>query len=218
MCTPNPTGDAPDVGLSRAPSSSTNRESSNPTLALEVMLARNDLTTFVQQQAAATARRLGFSYEACGDAPCTYQQLRAAFAESIDGGTPLLISDRHCDDSIYLTREDNVRFRFWHDTAHVRLGLSFNLDDELELATWHLQQLQAAGYPRTSLPWRVLHADLVGQIHLMALIGRFPIQQRRFVTDCIEYGLEAGLLEEIRRIPDPDSPVAARTHTLVPAP
>lgn len=187
----------------------------NPALALELVLARNNLTGFVRQQAGQTAERLGFGYEACPDAPSTYQQLRGAYNESTDSGTPLLISNLFCDDSIYFRPEDNVRFRFWHDTSHIRMGVSFALSDELELALWHLNQLERAGFPVDSMPWRVLHADLVGQIQLMGLIGRFPINQRRFVNECIEYGFEVGLMEEIRRIPAPDAPSQTRSDILI---
>lgn len=189
----------------------------NPTLALELVLARGDLSRFVQQRAAEAEQRLGFTFEGCSDAPSTYQQLRGAHNESVDSGTPLPISNLYCDSTIFFTAQDNVRFRFWHDTSHIQLGVSFSLDDELELAQWHLQQLERAGFPKDCLPWRVFHADLVGQIQLMALIGRFPIHQRRFVTDIIEYGFEQGLLEEIRRVPDPGRPQRSRTDTLVTA-
>jgi len=194
---------------------STHEPTTSPTLELELVLVRENLSSFVRRQARDAALRLGFSYEACPDAPSTYQQLRGAYTESTESGTPLLISNLFCDDSIYLTPEDNIRFRFWHDTSHIKLGVSFALEDEMELALWHLDQLERAGYPPTSLPWKVFHADLVGQIQLMALIGRFPINQRRFVTECMEYGFDTGLLEEIRRIPEPEAPTQSRSDTLV---
>lgn len=191
------------------------RKDDSPVLALEIVLARNDLTTFVRQQAFDAEQRLGFSIRACADAPSTYQQLRGAYVESQASGEPLAVSNLYCADSVYLNPRDNVLFRFWHDTSHVKLGVSFALDDELELALWHLEQCTRAGFPTGSLPWMVLHADLVGQIQLMGLIGRFPINQRRFVTECIEYGFETGLLEEIRRIPEPEAPCQTRSDNLV---
>ncbi|MBB2890952.1 hypothetical protein [Flexivirga oryzae] len=187
----------------------------SPALALEIMLARDDLTRFVQQQARETAARVGFSYEACPDAPSTYQQLRGAYEESTANGTPLPISNLFCDTSIFFDPEDNVRFRFWHDVSHIEHGLSFGLADETELALWQLDQAEKYGFPKGSLPWTLLHHDFIGQIQLMALIGRFPIHQRRFVTDCIEYGYDHGLLEEIRRVPAPDAPAQTRSDTLV---
>lgn len=194
---------------------STSETTANPTLALELVLARNDLTSFVQAQTCETIARVGFTYEACPDAPSTYQQLRGAYAGSQANGTPLPISNQFCDSAIFLTNLDNVRFRFWHDVSHVTLGVSFRLEDELELGIWHLEQLERAGYPKHSLPWKVFQADIVGQIQLMALIGRFPIHQRRFVEDCVEYGTEIGLMEEIRRIPAPDAPCPSRSDVLI---
>lgn len=187
----------------------------SPVLAFELVLARHDLTAFIKRQAIETEQRLGFGLRACADAPITYQQLRGAYADSIDSREPLPISNLFCDATIYATPLDNLLFRFWHDASHMRLGVSFNLDDELELALWHLEQLERAGFASGSLPWNVLHADLVGQIQLMGLIGRFPINQRRFVTDCIEYGFEVGLLEEIRRIPEPEALAQTRSDILV---
>lgn len=194
---------------------STSEPTGSPALSLEIVLARDELTRFVQQQARDTAARVGFSYEACADAPSTYQQLRGAYAESRANGTPLPISNLFCGDTIYFADEDNICFRFWHDVSHMQLGLSFRLDDELELGLWHLDQLEDAGYPKRSLPWKVFHADIVGQIQLMALIGRFPIRRRRFVQECVEYGMETGLLEEIRRVPEPDAPSQCRSDVLM---
>ncbi|TWP34345.1 hypothetical protein [Leekyejoonella antrihumi] len=194
---------------------STSETTTNPTLALELVLARNDLTSFVQQQARDTGARVGFTYEGCPDAPSTYQQLRGAYAESQANGTPLPIYNQFCDTSIFFQDEDNICFRFWHDVSHMQLGLSFQLDDELELGIWHLEQLERAGFPKYSLPWQVFRADIVGQIQLMALIGRFPIHQRRFVEECVEYGTEIGLIEEIRRVPEPDAPCPSRSDILV---
>lgn len=194
---------------------STSEPTGSPALSLEIMLARDELTRFVRRQAREAAARVGFSYEACADAPGTYQQLRGAYAESRANGTPLPIYDQFCDTSIFFQDEDNVRFRFWHDVSHVGLGVSFRLEDELELGIWHLEQLERAGFPKGSLPWKVFRADIVGQIQLMALIGRFPIHQRRFVYECVEYGMETGLLEEIRRVPEPDTPSRSRSDILV---
>lgn len=190
---------------------------SNPVLELELVLARRGLATFVRRQAVETEQRLGFGIRPTPIAPSTYQQLRGAYVTSVDSGVPLPISNLHCDDSIYFAPSDNVAFRFWHDTAHVVMGVSFALEDELELAQWHLEQLERGGFESDSLPWKVFHADMVGQIQLMGLIGRFPGHQLRFVTDCIEFGTGIGLLDEIRRLPDPEAPTQVRSDILVTA-
>ena len=162
---------------------------------------RAELTRFVRGQADQTRRELGFGWAGAAAAPSTYQQLRSAVAHSQATGDPLLVSSLFCESTVYDSPEDNIRFRFYHDVHHVRLGLSFNLDDELELAQWHLDDLALTGFGKGSLPYELMSADLVGQIFLMGIIGRFPLDQRRFVTSCSDAGLVSGLLTEIRRLP-----------------
>jgi hypothetical protein len=81
----------------------------------------------------------------------------------------------------------------------MRRDLSFNLVDELDLSLWHLRELESAGYPRVSLVWQLLHADLTGQVYLQALSERFPLDQRRFVIGCLTAGFDDGVLDELRR-------------------
>lgn len=162
---------------------------------------RLDLSRFIRQRACQTANEVGFGWVGTPSAPSTYQQLRGAFNHSTSSGAPLPISNLFCDSTIYPAKEDNVRFRFWHDVHHVKLGLSFRLEDELELALWHLDQAaQACILPGTPV-YELLQADLIGQVLLMALIRRFPIDQADFVTTCTQVGLMTGLLDEIRRVP-----------------
>jgi hypothetical protein len=85
-----------------------------------------------------------------------------------------------------------------HDVNHVQRQLSFQLVDELELALWHLHVLEGADFAPKSVPWRLLHADLVGQAQLMALTRRFPLDQQRFVNSCLVDGFEQALITEAR--------------------
>lgn len=163
--------------------------------------ARRLLSAFITTHADATAQRLGFGWTAGPSAPSTYQQLRGAVAHCQATGEPLLVSSEHSDSVIYTRPEVNHAFRFWHDVSHVRRGLSFELPDELELALWHLDVLRRGGAEPASLQYRLLEADLVGQLLLMGLAKRFPYDQEDFVLDCAERGLDYGLLAEIRRIP-----------------
>ena len=99
---------------------------------------------------------------------------------------------------IYRHPSVNGALRFWHDVNHVLRDLSFDLVDELELALWHLGELEAAGHERGSLAWRLLHADLTGQAYVQAFAKRFPLNQRQFVTGCVTAGFDHGLLAELR--------------------
>ena len=98
-----------------------------------VDLASIEVSQYVRECAQTTAETVGFGWIGTPDAPSTYQQLRAAYQESTTSGEPLPISNLACEPSIYARAEDNVAFRFWHDVHHVTFGLSFSLEDELEL-------------------------------------------------------------------------------------
>ncbi|QGH68688.1 hypothetical protein [Pseudactinotalea sp. HY158] len=168
---------------------------------VEVGLARLLLGNFIDVRARDLERQLGFGMAAVEAAPSTYQQLRGAVERSQDTGAALPVSSLFCADSIYLSPVVNQRFRFWHDVSHVQRGLSFELPDEMELALWHLDELVAAGFEPDSMAYRMFEADLVGQLLLMGLIGRFPLRQWDFVLDALRFGLHAALLEEVRRVP-----------------
>lgn len=167
--------------------------------ASELDEARNTLSQFVFDQANTTARDIGFGHQPASDAPTTYDRLREAYATSQRTGQPLPISNQHSDEVIFTSPDANIAHRFVHDVHHCRLGLDFGLVDELELAIWHLDQLEDAGYERGSLEWTLYHADLVGQIQINAFARRFPSDQRQFGIDCAVLGFERGVLAELRR-------------------
>ena len=165
----------------------------------ELTLAREVLTEFVCCQAERTRQKLGFGWVAQVEAPSTYDELCSAYERSYTTGQPLPISSENTEAIIYTSTEANISMRFWHDVNHVRHQLTFDLDDELELGLWHLSVLEAAGFDRDTLLWKLLHADLIGQAHVMAFTQRFPIDQERFVTLCVLDGFDRGLLYEVRR-------------------
>ena len=110
------------------------------------------------------------------------------------------MSNLYCHDTIYIEPADNVAFRFWHDTSHCRLGLSFSLEDEWELTLWHLTQIEAAGLGPTTREYQLLRLDLLGQVILLGIAGRFPFNQGEFTKTCVERGLDAGILHELWRV------------------
>ncbi|AZZ39727.1 hypothetical protein C0Z10_08135 [Acidipropionibacterium jensenii] len=169
---------------------------------LQIQSARRDLSDIVQRQADELAGQLGFGWQAVAAAPSTYQQLRGAVDYSLVSKKPLPVSSENSATVIYTGPEVNFAFRFWHDVSHVRHGLSFALEDELELALWHLGVLERGGLSPESLAYRLFQADIVGQLLLMGLAGRFPFDQEQFVLGCIVLGMESGVLAEIRRTPE----------------
>lgn len=182
--------------------------SARPIESAQVLNARATLSSFVEEQAHRAAAEIGFGWRPDSGAPDRYPDLLAAYDRSRSTGAALPVSDLFCDDTVYLDPKTNMAFRFWHDTSHVRLGPSFDLVDELELANWHLVELERhAGQPKGSVAWRLLHADLVGQIYVMALVRRFPLNQGAFVRDCAARGFDQGVLAECRLTADSSTAV-----------
>ena len=165
----------------------------------ELSAARARLSEFVRTFAECTRGSVGFGWSPCPDAPSTYEALHTAYARSTATGEPLPVSSEHSEPVIYTSASVNLAHRFVHDVHHVRLGLSFELDDELELALWHIDRLRAAGFGRHSLEYALFHADLVGQVLINGLGHRFPADQEHFALDCVQLGLDAGVLLELRR-------------------
>jgi len=167
--------------------------------ARELQLARETLSEFVLTQAEQTRLEVGFGWIPRPDAPSKFDILRATFERAACSGEPLPVSDEHCDSVIFTGPRVNFALRYWHDVNHVRRNLTFDLTDELELSLWHLSVLEASGFGRGTLVWQLLHVDLVGQVYVMALSRRFPLDQARFAGDCIHDGFDQGVLAEIRR-------------------
>ena len=161
--------------------------------------ARKRLGQFVRQQANEAASDIGFGWVGSPDAPSTYPALQAAFTRSRLTGASLPISNLHCDDTIFPEPQDNIAFRFWHDTSHCRLGLSFALTDEWRLTMHHLAELKDARFAHGSDEYRLLRLDLIGQITLIGVAGRFPHNQGHFTRTCAEFGLDIGVLLELGR-------------------
>jgi len=107
------------------------------------------LSHFVYEQAEHTAAEIGFGWVGVANAPSTFPQLRAVFRHSQVTGAPLPVSNMSCERTVFDASGINVAFRFWHDTAHCRLGFSFELPDELELGLWLCPSWRRRGSRRT---------------------------------------------------------------------
>lgn len=161
-------------------------------------IARVTISQFVVEQAEKTQAEVGFEYVVQEDAPQSFPALSRAFADSLETGEPIPISSEHSESVVYADAEVNFAMRFWHDVQHVRLGLTFDLVDELELALWHLGVLEREGFGPDSVAWQLLHADLVGSVYVMSLSRRFPLDQLRFAESCVSSDFDHGVLDEVR--------------------
>ena len=123
-----------------------------------------------------------------------------AHAHSVRTGKPLPVSSEHCDTVMFTHPKHNHEFRFWHDTLHIRTGLTFQEDDEHELSLHHLKRAAKAGLDTTSLAYQMLATDLIGQNMLIAFSKDFAIHQEQFVRTCLFDGIHVGVVKEGKRI------------------
>ncbi|TQN41690.1 hypothetical protein FHU33_1067 [Blastococcus colisei] len=164
---------------------------------LSLRRACSDLSDLILSATATTQGLVGFGWAPRPDAPSTYPDLVAAVERSVRTGEPLPVSDENSESVIYAHPDVNLALRYWHDVSHVLRGLDFTPPQELQLAQVHLRVLEIAGYDEETLVWRLLRADLVGQVYLSAVGKRFPADQAAFVQRCLERGLEAAVLAEL---------------------
>jgi hypothetical protein len=87
--------------------------------------------------------------------------------------TQIPLSDLHHDHPIF-TREDNLRFRAWHDTAHLEHGLAFDATSELKLYGLQGARLVAAGLFDAR---DALFCESVYQLAAAVHLGTYPERQ-----------------------------------------
>ena len=159
--------------------------------------ARRNISRFVVAQARMRQERVGFGWRPAVMAPSNYTALTAEFKACQVSGWPMRVSDQHNEPTIYEHPNHNLIFRYWHDTSHVIHGLNFEADDELELAGHHLEALRAEGYGPHTMEHQLLHADTFGQAYFQLVTGRFVENQVRFDTNCLLFGVEEAVAQEL---------------------
>jgi hypothetical protein len=125
-------------------------------------------------------------YGADAEAPNSYDELR------MWKGSPCLpVFTGGCDKTIFDTPETNYMMRGIHDLTHLKYGLSFKPEDEVECARHHVQQFKKVGAP--DLFQRMIYEDTHAQVRYYAETGKFVDNQRAFVNAVLNHGLEAVL-------------------------
>lgn len=93
------------------------------------------------------------------------------------------VSTDYCDHPVW-SPDTNVRFRIWHDTAHVRCGLGFGVDDELRLFVHQAREIDRNSSPSWRAIRPVIDALFCESVYQLAAFvaggGQYPEQQ--FVT------------------------------------
>lgn len=78
----------------------------------------------------------------------------------------------------------NWIFRAWHDYHHILLDAPFDVDGERRVARASAKGIEGEAERA------ILYAEGFGQVLYHAQHGAFPHDQRRFVVDCIRFGVE----------------------------
>jgi hypothetical protein len=87
-----------------------------------------------------------------------------------------LVSTEYCDHPVW-DLDTNLRFRIWHDTAHVVHQLGFGVDDELYLFGRQARELGADTNGPTNEE-SALFCESVYQLAAYVTLGSYPDEQR----------------------------------------
>ena len=156
---------------------------------LAINVAAENLGRLWCHQSRFQAEQVGFGFVLRPDAPNGLDELREAWEISQITKQALPISSLYNDSSIYDDPLTNGTFRHVHDVMHMVTGLTFTSDDELELASLHLEAVRGVGFGPDSLEHRVAHGDMVGMIMALRINKRYPMDQKMFVVNCVRYGV-----------------------------
>ena len=129
-----------------------------------------------------------FPFHPSKDAPNSWAQLKQWGASNRLGVDSLPVFQGGSDHSIYGSPMANHIFRAWHDTVHLKEGLSFSLDDEIKVSDIHCATLRYLGAPYNVV--KALEADVKGQILYFHETGCYVQNQKLFVMDCLKYSIE----------------------------
>ena len=163
----------------------------------EVEQGRANLSIWIRGLAKETAAELGVRWRGARIAPQTLEAVIAEFRAATLAGLPVRVSNRFCEQTIYLEPDDNVAFRFVHDSRHYFLRAGFETEPELLVASCHLARLRWAGYPPGSIEYRLLEADTIGQALFVARTGHFVSNQRRFALRCLTTTFDEAITDEV---------------------
>ncbi len=151
--------------------------------------ARERLTKFMIHKAHKVKRKLGFGYVESPFAPQSFAELCAEFAGSQMECKALPVYSEACDNTIYINKEGNWAFRYWHDTLHVMLDADYSQYGECIVAMRHLREIgDTFGY--SSPEFLMVNADTLGQVEYYARNNRFPTNQLKFVESYCSFGPE----------------------------
>lgn len=131
-------------------------------------------------------------------APDNLKDLKALWSNCARFGYSVIVSDLHCDRTIFSGPAANMAFRAWHDYRHITENAEFDDAGEAcvhqamvdDLERWLVEIDPAGRHPRAHI---LLACENIGQLDYWRAFGSPPVDQRTFA---LGYLAARGLLKE----------------------
>lgn len=153
---------------------------------------------FERATLAIAARLVPQGWRGHDKAPDNLRDLKDLWANCARIGGPVIVSDLHCDRTVFSGPAANMAFRAWHDYRHITEGAEFDDAGENLVANSMANDLAAfasafdpmADYSR---PFALLECENIGQLDYWRASGNPPVDQRTFALGFLA---ARGLLSE----------------------
>lgn len=140
---------------------------------------------FERATLAIAARLVPQGWRGHDKAPDNLRDLKALWENCARIGGPVIVSDLHCDRTVFSGPAANMAFRAWHDYRHTTSNAEF--DDMGERIVHQAMQLDLAAFASAfdpmadySRPFALLECENIGQLDYWRVFGSPPVDQRTF--------------------------------------
>ena len=154
---------------------------------------------FERATLAIAARLVPQGWRGHDKAPDNLRDLKALWENCARIGGPVIVSDQHCDRTVFSGPAANMAFRAWHDYRHITEGAEF--DDAGERAVQdamaadlrlYVRWLDVSSHQRGRAS-HLLRCENIGQLDYWRAFGRPPDDQRTFA---LGYLAAKGFIQE----------------------
>ena len=152
---------------------------------------------FERATLAIAARLVPQGWRGHDKAPDNLRDLKALWENCQRIGGPVIVSDQHCDRTVFSGPAANMAFRAWHDYRHLTEGAEFDDAGErtvhkamsTDLYRWRMGQ----GIARMRRAFALLDCENIGQLDYWRAFGSPPEDQRTFA---LGYLAAKGFIQE----------------------
>lgn len=156
-------------------------------------------TLFERATLALAAKLVPQGWRGHDKAPDNLRDLKDLWANCARIGGPVIVSDLHCDCTVFSGPAANMAFRAWHDYRHITENAEFNDTGERKVhAIMAADLIHYLWDHARSLPsWRrvqaLLECENIGQLDYWRAFGAPPVDQRTFA---LGYLAAKGFIQE----------------------